>query len=153
EDPTRDEVVELAMRRELAHLTGGEIPDHRRVGEHELIARTGVLALAPPAPECLRMSGAEALGRAGLLHRLTSAGTTGDGTPFSSGPLERAVIPRMRDFPARTRPAGTCRGDSPQAMSAADLACRDRARGLSPRHVTSGRGPSRHVQGLIPKTC
>src|SRR5262249_49823281 len=101
EDAARDEVVELAMRRQLAHLAGGEIPDHRRVGEHELIARARVLALAPPAPQGLRVSGAEALGRAGLLQRRTSADTTGDRTPFSSGSPGRAVIPPLGD--PRTR--------------------------------------------------
>src|SRR5262249_48650482 len=74
QDPARDEVVELAVRRQLAHLAGGEVPDHRRVGEHELVARTGVVALAPPAPEGLCMSRGEALGSAGLLHRANLRG-------------------------------------------------------------------------------
>ena len=47
----RREIVELAVRRQLANLARGDVANHRRVGEDELVTRARV----PPAPSsCAR---------------------------------------------------------------------------------------------------
>ena len=47
----RREVVELAVRGQLAHLARRDVANHRRVREDELVARAGVPPLLPIAPE------------------------------------------------------------------------------------------------------
>ena len=53
EQAARDEVVELAVGGQLAHLAAGEVLHHRGVGQHEAVARGDVAALDPGAPQRL----------------------------------------------------------------------------------------------------
>ena len=57
DEPARDEVVELAVRRELARLARREVLDHRRVGEDEPVTGRHILVLNPGSPQGLRGSG------------------------------------------------------------------------------------------------
>ena len=57
DEAARDQVVELAVGRELARLARREVLDHRRVGENEPVARAGIAALTPGPPERSRPRG------------------------------------------------------------------------------------------------
>ena len=59
---TRDQVVQLAVGRQLAHLAAGEVLDHRCVGQDEAVARGDIATLNPPAPQRLGALGGWATG-------------------------------------------------------------------------------------------